>query len=147
MHTHTHISKGFPGGSDSKVSACNSGDLGFIPALWRSPGGEHGNPLQYSYLENPHEQKSLADYSPCHRKESDTTEWLSTIIHNTHLNWPFCHVGSFWEIEKSAWILIISLPLSLWFFCYLNRSLESFLWRGNKALCNVIGAKHMFHKQ
>ena len=73
-HAHTHISKGFPGGSDSKESACNSGDLGFFPTLRRSPGGEHGNPLQYSCLENPHEQKSLADYSPWHRKESDTTE-------------------------------------------------------------------------
>ena len=28
------------------------------------PGGEHGNPLQYSYLENPHVQKSLLGYSP-----------------------------------------------------------------------------------
>ena len=76
---------GFLGGSDSKESACNSGDLGSIPASGRSPGGRewptplgfpggeaggitdvglvpglgrvpggrHGNPLQYSCLENP----------------------------------------------------------------------------------------------
>ena len=44
---------GFPGGSDCKESACNAGDLGLIPGLGRSPGGGHGNPLQYSYLENP----------------------------------------------------------------------------------------------
>ena len=42
-----------PGGSDSKESACNAGDLGSIPGLGRSPGGGHGKPLQYSYLENP----------------------------------------------------------------------------------------------
>ena len=30
----------------------------------RSPGPGHGNPLQYSYLENPHRQRSLAGYSP-----------------------------------------------------------------------------------
>ena len=51
---------GFPGGSDSKESACNVGDLGSIPGLGRSPEGGHGNPLQYSCLENPHGQKSLS---------------------------------------------------------------------------------------
>ena len=43
----------FPGGSDSKVSACNEGDLGLIPGLGRSPEEGNGNPLQYSCLENP----------------------------------------------------------------------------------------------
>ena len=44
---------GFLGGSDGKESACNVGDLDLIPGLRRSPGGGHGNPLQYSCLENP----------------------------------------------------------------------------------------------
>jgi len=44
---------GFPGGSDGKESVCNAGDLGSIPGLGRSPGGGHGNPHQYSCLENP----------------------------------------------------------------------------------------------
>ena len=43
---------GFPGGSDSKESACNAGDLGSIPGLGRSPGEGNGNPLWYSCLEN-----------------------------------------------------------------------------------------------
>ena len=38
--------------------------LGSLPALGRSPGGGHGNSLQYSGLENPHGQRSLAGYSP-----------------------------------------------------------------------------------
>ena len=42
-----------PGGSDDKESACNAGDLGLIPGLGRSPGGRHGNLLQYSCLQNP----------------------------------------------------------------------------------------------
>ena len=54
----------FPGGSDGKESTRNVGDLGLIPGLGRSPGGEHGNPLEYSCLENPHGQRSLAGYSP-----------------------------------------------------------------------------------
>ena len=45
--------KGFPSGLDSKQSACNAGDPGLISALERSPGGGHGNLLQYSCLENP----------------------------------------------------------------------------------------------
>ena len=45
--------KGIPGSSVSKDSACNAGDLGSIPVLGRSPGRGHGNPLQYSGLENP----------------------------------------------------------------------------------------------
>ena len=44
---------GFPGGSDSKDSAYNTGDLGSIPELGISPGGGHGNPHQYSCLEKP----------------------------------------------------------------------------------------------
>ena len=44
---------GFSGGSDSKVSAHNVGDLGSIPGLVRSSGEGHGSPLQYSCLENP----------------------------------------------------------------------------------------------
>ena len=47
------IIQGFPGGSDGKEFACNTGDLGSIPELGRSPGEGNGNPLQYSCLENP----------------------------------------------------------------------------------------------
>ena len=46
---------------------------GSIPGSGRSPGGRHGNPLQYSRLENPHGQRSLVGYSPWGRRESDST--------------------------------------------------------------------------
>ena len=59
------------------------GDLGSIPGLGRSLGGGHGNPLQYSCLENPHGQGSLAGNSAWGRKEPDTAERLST-AHVTH---------------------------------------------------------------
>ena len=63
---------GFPGGSDGKDSTCNEGDLASIPGLGRSLGGGHGNPLQYSCLENLHGQRSLAGYSPWdHRVGND----------------------------------------------------------------------------
>ena len=44
----TPVFLGSPDGSDSKVSTCNAGDLGSIPGSGKSPGGGHGNPLQYS---------------------------------------------------------------------------------------------------
>ena len=72
----------FPGGSDSKESTCKAGDLRSSPGLGRSPGGGHGNPLQYSYLENPCRQRGLVGYSPWGRTESDTAEWLSAAVTN-----------------------------------------------------------------
>ena len=53
-------------------------DAGLIPGWGKSPGGGHGNPLQYSCLENPGGQRSLAGYSPWGHKESDMTELVST---------------------------------------------------------------------
>ena len=64
---------GFPGDSNGEESTCNVGDLGSMPGLGRSPGGD-GNPIQYPCLENPHEQRSLAGNSPWSHKELDTTE-------------------------------------------------------------------------
>ena len=71
------VTLGFPGGSDGKESAGNERDIGLIPGLGRFPGREHGNPLQYSCLENPHGQRSLEGYSPWGCKELDETEQLS----------------------------------------------------------------------
>ena len=66
--------KGFPGGSDRKESACHAGNLDLIPELGRSPGEGHGISLQYSCLENPHAQRSLAGCSPQSHKEWNMTE-------------------------------------------------------------------------
>ena len=43
---------GFLGGANSKEPTCDAGDQGASPGLGRSPGKGHGNPLQYSCLEN-----------------------------------------------------------------------------------------------
>ena len=81
---------GFPASSEGKEFTCNVGDLGLIPGLGRSTGRGHGNPLQYSCLENPHGQRSLAGYSPWGHEESGMTEQLSTacILYN-----KLVHVG------------------------------------------------------
>ena len=55
VHDHkTQVQKGFPGGTGNLPA--NTGDIrgvGFISGLGGSPGGRHGNPLQYSCLKNP----------------------------------------------------------------------------------------------
>ena len=70
----------FPGGASGKNLPASAGDIraaGLIPELGKSPGGGHGNPFQYSCLENPHGERSLA--GTVHEvAELDTTEWLST---------------------------------------------------------------------
>ena len=63
-----------PGGSAVKNPPANAGDAGWIPGLGRFLGEGNGNPPQYSCLENPHGQRSLAGYSLSGRQELDTTE-------------------------------------------------------------------------
>ena len=67
---------GFPGGSDSKVSACNTGDSGSIPGSGRPPGEGNGNPLQHSSGKSHGQKSHLIGYSPWGHKESDMTERL-----------------------------------------------------------------------
>ena len=60
-----------------KNPPANGGDLrdvGSVPGWGRFPGGGHGNSLQYSCLENPMDNRSLAGYSPWNCKEPDMTE-------------------------------------------------------------------------
>ena len=58
--------RGFPGGSAGKESACNAGDLGSIPGLGRSPGEGNGwLPTPVFFPGEFHGQRSLAGYSSC----------------------------------------------------------------------------------
>ena len=59
------------------TNAGATGDTGLISGSGRSPGGGHGNPLQYSCLENPMDRGALTDYNPWPCKEADMTEGLS----------------------------------------------------------------------
>ena len=64
-----------------------------IPELGKSPGRGHGNLLQYSYLENPHEQRSLASHSPWGCKESDMTETKHSAAQAMLSNSRWIHIG------------------------------------------------------
>ena len=54
------------------VDAGDIRDEGLIPGSGRSPAGGHGNPLQYSCLENPMDRGAW--WAPQDRKETDSTE-------------------------------------------------------------------------
>ena len=72
------------GSSVIKNLPANAEDWGSVPGLGRFAGGEHGNPLQYSCLENPHRLRNLAGYSPwgCKRVRHDLETkhhvWIDT---------------------------------------------------------------------
>ena len=77
-------------GKNPSANAEDIRDMGSFPGSGRSPGGEHGNPLWYSCLENPMERGgSLAGYSPQGHKELDTSERLTFPHHKHH---GFCPV-------------------------------------------------------
>ena len=80
-------------------------DAGSIPGSGRFTGGGHGNPIQYSCLENPHGQRSLAGYS---RKKSDRTEatWHAHMklarndAFDNELYWPIDQFGEYVHINS-----------------------------------------------
>ena len=57
------------GGSDSKESASNAGDLDSVSELGKSPGEGNGYPHQYSCLENSMDRRAWWAISPQGRKE------------------------------------------------------------------------------
>ena len=71
---------------NGKESACNAGDLCFIYELGRSPGGENGNPLQYSCLENPIDLEGPGGLQSMGLKKSHT--WLSMHAYGILASWP-----------------------------------------------------------
>ena len=75
---------GFPGSSDGKESACNVGDLASVSGLGRSPGGGHGNPLRYSYLENPMDRGAWQ--ATVHKVAKSRLKPLSMHTHRIPLN-------------------------------------------------------------
>ena len=86
----------FPGGSDGNASAYNVEDLGSVPGLGRSPGEGKGYLLQCSGLEKS------TDFTVHDRKESDTTERLSLLIHVSILFQIFFPFRFLQSLEQSS---------------------------------------------
>ena len=72
--------RGFPNGSDSKKSACNSGDMGSIPGVGKISWRREWQ-LTLEFLpEESHEQRILVSHSLWGGKQSDTTELPTTSL-------------------------------------------------------------------
>ena len=105
---HSTKALGFPCGTSDKELFANAGDLrdmGLIPGSGRSPGGGHGNPLQYSLLEN------LLDrgvwWATVHRVMTSGTHMHATKASDPNAN--ICQVIFIWNVEK--WLLSTRVPL------------------------------------
>ena len=83
-----------PGGSEDKVSACNEGDPGLIPGLGRSPEEGNGNPLQYSFLENPMDRGAW--WATVHGSQRVGHDWVTSL---TYL-WFMCFKLLFFNCFK-----------------------------------------------
>ena len=139
---------GFPGGTSGKEPAGvagDSGDLGLIPALRGSPGGGHGNPLQYSCLENPMDRgacwatvhrvaksrtrlKQRSTYK-CYGKKTEQLEgssavwgWESLCVLKFQVGWSGFTLEKRWQLCKLIITIIINSILANCFLCisYLN---------------------------
>ena len=85
---------GFPGGSSGKeptYQCKRHKDVGLVPGWGRSPGGGHGNSLQYSCLENPMDRRNW--WATVHRVTHSQT-WLSRLSTHAHI-WQLHEFGSF----------------------------------------------------
>ena len=110
---------GFPGDSDGKESACNAEDQGLIPGSGRSPGGRHGNPLQYSCLENLMDRGAW--WAIIHGVTKSQTR-LKLLSMHSHAKWqeyfcdtlPFkCDNNSLHMGQRRSITKLLSLPI-LW---------------------------------
>ena len=108
------IYMGVRGGSDGKESVCNVGDVGSSPGLGRFPGGGHGNPLQYSCLENPHGQRNLVSYNPGVTKSQTQ---LSEEAHKKHKTLLIQNAVAAWQAEDHSLRVICTLRLPFYSPC------------------------------
>ena len=83
-------------GSDGKESAYNAGDPGSIPWSRRSPGERNGNPLQYSYLENPMDKGDWHVAVPgVAKSQTRLNDFTKSILENLPVKFLHLYIGLF----------------------------------------------------
>ena len=88
------VSRGFPGSSDGKESACNARDPGCIPGSGRSPGEGNGNPLQYACLEN------TMDREACQTTVLGVAKSQTQLSIKHFSNYLYCY-SCFWYVSNN----------------------------------------------
>ena len=88
---------------DLLASAEDLRDLGSVPGWRRFPGEGHGNPLHYSFLENPMDRGAW-QATVCGITELDMNERLAfSIFHSSLVSWDLPHSGSQVDFTVPAW--------------------------------------------
>ena len=118
---------GFPGDPDGKESSCNAGRPGFHPWVGKIPWRRAWQPTPVFLPGESHGQRSLASYSPWGRKESDTTERLSTAQHR--LKFTYFPREAETEPERESYINI---------FCYLSKMVSYSILAHHLAVMKII---------
>ena len=96
------------------ATAGDAGDVGSIPGS----GGRSGNPLQYSCLENPHGQRSLAGYSPWgHKEDQQDLVTQQQLPHYRTLFSDFADIALLGFSLHSLWLSFFCFLLPLLYFC------------------------------
>ena len=137
-------SQGFPSGSVVKNPSANAGDPASIPGSGRSPGG-HGNPLQYSCLENPTDRGAwqataqvVANSQTRLQQLSTAQQVVSLPSHHFSLPSPFSKqlriVQSFSPSSCIAWVLRASIFLKFPMLRCRENSMLSYYTRGQFSL-------------
>ena len=100
----------------SKESSCNAGaagGMGWTPGLGRSPGGGHGNPLQYSCLQNPKDRGAWR--ATVMRSQRVGHGWCDlTCTHAWQLYWRNKEWGLWMEDAEVCGSLFLWRPVWLW---------------------------------
>ena len=115
----------FPGDSDGEELALNTRDLGSIPMLGSSPRDGNGNPLQYSWQENPMNRGSWWDIvHGVTKSQLDTTEWLTLSL--SMRKGKIIHKLKFvWLLLELSWTSDSARNLSLYCNSFYFKSLDS----------------------
>ena len=121
------------------ASAGDPGDGGSIPGSGRSPGGGHGNPLQYSCL-LAHGQRRLVGYNPQSRKELDMTEATQHACKLYH-NWisgktKKCLCRFIFTFQRKCKLLVTLKANHIKIFNYQKSESESEVAQSCPTLCN-----------
>ena len=133
----------FPGGSDSKASAHNAGDLGLILGLGRSPGEGKWQPTPVFLPRKFHGWRSLVGYSPRGHKESDTTGWLHFLCGegNGNLIKYSCLKNS---MNRGAWQVTVQRVAKSWMWLSNCHSLIHSAYKLNKQCDSIQSCDNPF---
>ena len=136
----TPVFLGFPGGSDSKESSCNAGDLGSIPGLGRSLGEGNGYPLQYSGLENSMDCISMGLQKVGHDWATFTHSLMCTQVNM--LDDHICIYIYLCASENNIYVYIY-IHTHTHTYTHINIHVHSPTWqnRGRLVICDNISSK------